>query len=118
MYDYEELIWYAEQLYDMKVKVSYSADKSIMFIKTPFDYFKIFLKDYSRFGYYTISHQNKKENKAWWHRQATARTLRFAVFICLVHGFNKIYNIWYTQEDFERFTYDARRALNYVERTN
>ena len=107
------LIWYAEQLYDMKVTISYSKDNNIMFLHTHFDDFKIYLKDKERFDKYTVSHKNKVEAKGNWHVQMTCKNLDYAIYMCLVHGFNKIYNLWSTNEDYYRFCNDAIKAYNY-----
>lgn len=109
----EELIWYAEQLYDMKVKVSYSEDRSILFLHNHFDDFKIYLNDKERFNYYTIAHKNKKENQGHWHTQMKCRDLNYGIYMCLVHGFNKCYGLWSNNEDFYRFYTDAMRAYRY-----
>ena len=105
----EELIYYAEELYNMKINISYSTDYSILFLHTMFDDFKIYLNDKERFGKYTVSHKNKyKENT--WHTQFKCEDFEYAIYMCLVHGFNKAYGIWSEQEDYERFLIDAKRA--------
>ena len=110
---YEVLIQYAEQLYDMHVKVSYSEDKSILFLHTFFDDFKIYLNDKERFDYYTIAHKNRKENQGHWHTQMKCNSFDYAIYICLTHGFNKSHNLWSNTEDYHRFCKDAMRAYYY-----
>ncbi len=111
-FTYQELINYASYLYDMPITISF-AKKDILFLHTPFDDFKIYLKDKERFNYFTIAHKNHYENKGAWHTQMKCKKLDYAIYMCLVHGFNKIYNLWSEDEDYERFLIDARRAMNY-----
>ena len=110
---YKKLIWYAEKIYDITVKLSFSKDNSIMFIHTPFDDFKIYLKDKERFNNYTVSHKNKKENCGNWHTQFRCRDLDYGIYMCLVHGFNKYHNIWSYDSDYIRFRIDTVKAYNY-----
>lgn len=113
---FKELVWYASQIYG-KVIIKYSPNKEIMFISTPWDNFKIFLKDKERFGEYTIFHQNKHKQKDEaeyaWHKQRTCFTLDFVVFICAVHGFQKEFDLRFDHVDFKRFKQDTIRAYNY-----
>ena len=113
-FTYKELINYASYLYDIKVSISY-LQNNILFLHTPFDDFKIYLQDKKRFGYFTIAHKNHKQDKKYWHTQLKCNTLDYAIYICLVHGFNKIYNLWSSQEDYERFLADAKRYNNDIE---
>ena len=110
---YEVLIQYAEQLYNMPVKVSYSEDKNILFLHTFFDDFKIYLQDKERFDKYTVSHKNKKEANGNWHVQIKCNSFDYAIYTCLVHGFNKAYSLWSNTEDYYRFRKDALKAWNY-----
>lgn len=113
---FDELVWYASEIYG-KVNIKYSSNREIMFISTPWDNFKIFLKDKERFGEYTVYHQNKHKHcddiNYGWHRQRTCFTLDFAVFVCVVHGFQKEFNLPFDHGDFKRFKKDAERAYNY-----
>lgn len=114
MKDYEKIAWYAGILYG-PVSIEYSTDKDIMFIRTPWDYFKIYLMDKERFGYYTVMHENKEYSKGGWHRQKRCRHLHFAVFLCVIHGFYKENEIPSDGEDFKYFIQDAARAWKYDE---
>ena len=82
-------------------------------MKTNFLYFKIYLQDKERFGKYTVSHKNKKEANGNWHVQIKCNSFDYAIYTCLVHGFNKSYNLWSNTEDYYRFRKDALRAWNY-----
>lgn len=104
--DSKKILWYANQIYGPNI-TNYNKDKTIMFIHTPWDSFKIFLKDKERFGYYTIYHKNKCTNG--WHKQRTCNKLLFAIYVCIVHGFNKECDIKSHQEDYQRFIQDAKK---------
>ena len=54
------LLKYGEMVYGSPMTMTFSPDKTIMFISTPWDNFKIYLKDKERFGFYTLAHQNKQ----------------------------------------------------------
>ena len=107
---YKRIAWYAGEIYG-EVKLAYSPNKDILFIKTPWDYFKIYLNDKSRFGYYTVMHQNKHDDG--WHKQKKCDKLNFAVFLCVVHGFYKEHNITTKFGDFERFIEDTEKAWKF-----
>ena len=113
MFD-KHIIWYAEQIYDTKISIAYSKDKTIMFIKTPKNRFKIYLLDFERFGYYTVMHENRYSDKGW-HKQLRARSLNYAIYMCCVHDFNKENGIWSYNFDYKRFMDDAYKAYNWKE---
>ena len=50
------LLKYGEMVYGGPMLMAFSSDQTIMFIITPWDKFKIYLKDKERFGYCTIAH--------------------------------------------------------------
>lgn len=114
MFD-KRIIWYAEQIYDTKISITYSKDKTVMFIKTPENYFKIYLLDFERFGYYSVMHENHYGEKGW-HRQLRARSLNYAIYMCCVHDFNKENSIWSYNFDYKRFMDDAYKAYNWKEK--
>ncbi len=110
---YKQIAWYAGEIYG-EVKLTYSPNKDILFIKTPWDYFKIYLNDKLRFGYYTIMHQNRYNEN--WHKQKKCNSLNFAVYMCAIHGFYKENNLYSEFGEFDKFTNDAIKAWKYKER--
>ncbi len=116
MFAYKQIAWYADKLYG-KTELAYSPSKDILFIRTPWDYFKIFLKDKSRFGEYTVMHQNKvidHDTQTYgWHTQKKCVSLDFAVYMCVTHGFYKEYDIHPDTGEYYKFMNDAKRAWNF-----
>lgn len=79
----EEIAWFANHKYGEQVYYLRTKDEIRIF--TPKSKWRILLRDFQRFGHYTLAHWNHKSDRAYYHVQSTGTNLEFLVFYAIMH---------------------------------